>query len=430
MSEPSASLPKDISRFLRSVYGQYRRHPNEGEAQRVAQDLKRQAFPALQAPVEFAFINSRRRSFRQTPRDAGGLVIADQGETALVALEDFLVRTPRAGLPQSLTLMQVPFAEAFRRNNSLERSLLCATQALDAAPLLAGLAREAFGQAGYSLVGLFLLLHEIAHFAIDTRQPFAESIRSVVAESLRQHCMTNLEVSERLLRGEGLPDVVESSVADEPPEASAVMARQMREHVAFASNNPEVIREASCDFLAVAGLLSWRTGVDVLEPKSADIGAVTPQEVGDIVMSGLRVSRLLVVNQFVEQTALHIARAADRSRLEPAFSQLTARQNVMTNLMLGLFDGILEKWQFRQSGESAASSDELSQHFRDGVEFLNRRSADLLFQAVETIGLFHQEPELVEADFSKLRKRFFGDRAPPQLEIKRALDAVLEKLPF
>jgi hypothetical protein len=62
-------------------------------------------------------------------------------------------------------------------------------------------------------------------------------------------------------------------------------------------------------------------------------------------MLGLRINRLLVVHEFVDQTASHIAQSTEPSQLDAAFSQATARQNIITNLLLGLFESILQDWR-------------------------------------------------------------------------------------
>jgi hypothetical protein len=61
-----------------------------------------------------------------------------------------------------------------------ERSLMCAARCNDSAVLLAALAKQAFDQRDNSLLDVFLLLHEMADFSVDTRQLFTEPICALI----------------------------------------------------------------------------------------------------------------------------------------------------------------------------------------------------------------------------------------------------------
>jgi len=90
----------------------------------------------------------------------------------------------------------------------------------------------------------------------------------MVSGALEEHCDTNLRYSGLIERDEPLPADAETSVQDRSPEARALMGRQMRDHIGLVRDNREVVREASCDFLATAGMLTWQSGIDVLEPET------------------------------------------------------------------------------------------------------------------------------------------------------------------
>lgn len=426
MIDEAAELPRAIERFLRATYRGNRRQSNEPTLRQYAREVKAKAFPKFATELDFIFLNSRRRSCRQVVHGDKGFIIIDQGQTALVAIEDFILRAHHFDADDSLTLLQVPFAEAFRRNNELERALMCIERCLAQGPRLGSLLRSTFNEAGHSTLGLFLLLHEIAHFAVDTEQPFTTPVRALVTENLTEHCQTNERYGDLLETGQPLPPNVESSAQDQSLEARAQMARQMREHVRFVKASREVVREANCDFLAVTGMLTWRSGVDVHEAESPEVDTLTRRNVGDILTLGLRVSRLLMLQHFLDLTAENIAQQQEPSRLTYAFSEMTARHNVSVSLALRLFEGIMETWRFAEPPESV----DYVQAFRQGVEVLNTRSADRLLHHVENIGLDHRDAERYGRDLAILRAQFFRGEAPGRRELEVAVNANIAKLPI
>jgi len=419
-------LPRRIERWLQAAYPGHRRQPNEPALRGHACEVKARAFPQFSAPLEFIFLNSRRRSCRQAMDGGAGFIVIDQGQSALLAIEDLLVLGDRFTAQDGLVVLQIPFAEAFDHNGEKERALMCVLRCLAQGPRLANLLRATFGRPGHSMLGTFLLLHEIAHFAVDSEQAFAAPVRKMVNGALEEHCDTNLRYSGLIERGEPLPADAETSVQDRSPEARALMARQMRDHIGFVGENREVVREASCDFLATAGMLTWQSGIDVLEAETPRVDALTPRNVGDVIALGLRVSRLLMMHHFVGLSAENIAEERDPSRLSKAFSEMTARHNVSVNLAVGLFEGIMESWRFAEPVDAV----EYMKAFRRDIEIMNARSADRLLTPVEEIGLDHRESDRHEHDLKCLRAEFFKGEAPGPQELRETLDAHLAKLPL
>ena len=135
--------------------------------------MKARAFPQFSAPLEFIFLNSRRRSCRQAMDGDAGFIVIDQGQSALLAIEDFIVLGDRFTAQDGPAVLQIPFAEAFDHNGEKERALMCVLRCLAQGPRLASLLRGTFGRSGHAMLGTFLLLHEIAHFAVDSEQAFA-----------------------------------------------------------------------------------------------------------------------------------------------------------------------------------------------------------------------------------------------------------------
>jgi hypothetical protein len=332
----------------------------------------------------------------------------------------------RSSLAQAVVALQVPFAEAFRRTGSLDRALLCAAKSAKAHAPLTALANEALRSPTSRLLEEFLILHEMAHFSYDTGQSYAQPVQDIVSTKLEEHCLSNVNLANLLKAGSQLPRNIETSVSQDPA-ARQIMLRQIAEYVSHVRGHPEIVREASCDYLAVAGLLSRYAGIDVLDGEAPHPVPIPPRRVCDILMIGLRASRPLVVNGFVGQVTSRIADAGDASILGEPYSLAVARQNVVTNLVMALFDSVLQLYEF--APDPQIESEALVERFYSDVNWFNQRSADILFKAVETVGLFHRDKAAVAVELDSARSEIYSSGGDPLTEYD-ALEALLEKAPF
>lgn len=424
-------LPSAINRYIDSAFAGYKRLPNEEALQAFAQDVKTRAFPELHAPLEFIFLRSRRRHCEQFLHDDGGVIILDQGLTALLAMQDALLTARSYDADHGLVVMHVPFAEAFRHQDAVEHSLLCVARCLERRTLLADLCRATFSKPGHSRLGVLVLLHEMAHFAIDTRQPFAEWIMEKARKGLDNHSQAVSQTGDRLRAGDRIADL-DISVAEGPAEDRAVMARQMADHVTHIQANDEVVRETSCDVLASLGLLALLVGYETLSGDHPTVHGVTQRQVGDCLLQGLNASRSLMAQAFLRQTVENIASQSDPSLLVPSFAQMTARHNIATNIILGLFDGIANEWRFEQRAESDEAEREIdpTHLFAGGVQMLANRSVERLLKPIETIGLLHRDTEIIAAELTQRKNALFPHRNPSRLELAEVRDSLLDLVPL
>jgi hypothetical protein len=425
------ALPDAIERYIASAFAGHQRLHNEKDLRVYAQHVKARAFPELHAPLEFVFLRSRRRHCEQFLHGDGGLIILDQGLTALLAMQDALLTARGYDPDHGLVVMHVPFAEAFRHEDAVEHSLLCVARCLEQRNLLADLCRSTFSQPGHSRLGVVVLLHEIAHFAIDTRQPFAEWIIERVRRGLDDHCQVTEQTGDRLRAGDRIADI-DLSVAESPAEDRAVMARQMADHVRHIRSNDEVVRETSCDVLASLGLLALLVGYDTLNGDRPVVHGVTPRQVGDCLLQGLNASRALMAQAFLRQTVENIASKSDPSQLVPPFAQITARYNIATNIVLGLFNGIADEWRFEQRAAPGESGQDIepTELFARGVQVLAHRSIERLMKPIETIGLLHRDAEAMATELAHRKSALFQDRHPSRFELAAVRDRLLDLIPL
>jgi hypothetical protein len=392
-----------------------------------AQTVQRQAFPELTLPLDFIYLHSRRRSFRQFRMGGRNFVVVDRGLSELLTLQDFLVIARGYDPDDGLAVMQVPFAEAFRHHGEVERALLCAEASHDQRARIHALRVALVARPGNSGVGLALLLHEIAHFLVDGEHPSVAWLLSRVRNDLEQHGEIVTRQSARLLAGDLLADV-DSSIASMAPEDRDRLARQMREMVVHVRANTETLRETCCDVMAVLGLLTMHFGTGIRDPAVPPPQDASLREALDAVFLGLRASRQLMVKAFLAQTAENIARDADPSRLETAMSQITARDNVGTNIARGLAEGLAEKWRLHR-GEDAEAAD-LVARFGPSIAALSHNSTERIMRAIERTGLFHRDAALYAGAVREMKHRQFGMLRPSRADLVRAQDRLFEGLPF
>jgi hypothetical protein len=262
---------------------------------------------------------------------------------------------------------------------------------------------------------------------VDGAHPSVAWLSKRVRHDLEEHGEVVRRQSARLLAGDLLADV-DGSIASMAPEDRDRLAQQMAEMVVHVRANTETIREICCDVMAVQGLLTMHFGTGIRDPAVPPPQGASLRQALDAVFLGLRANRQLMVKAFLAQTAENIARNADPSRLQIAMSQITARDNVGTNIARGLADGLAEKWRLHR-GEDAEAAD-LVTRFGQSIAVLSHNSTERIMRAIEQTGLFHRDAALYADAVRKMKRRQFGTLRPRRADLVRAQDRLFEGLPF
>lgn len=419
----------DLDRYLHAFYPGHARLDDPARCERATR-MAKSAFPDLNISLNYTFIRSRRRHTEQLPTSSGGVIIIDDKLSALLLIHDTLLQAP-SYLPDSgLALMMLPYAEAFQHEGAAERALLTATMALERAPLLRGMQKFAASLPGTSSIPLFLLLHEIAHFAVDTCQPFAQPRITDVRQSLAAQLDAVQGVSRRLDEGDALADLDVSFGSGSSPERDT-MASQIKTYLDHVAGDEEVVREASCDFVALDGLMRLRLE-DCRDQDGQMITGLTYREFGDTLLIALRGCRLLMGQEFLRQTVTNIVRAEDPSLVQKSFSHQTMRFNIITNLAFEVFEATVQSIDFStpyRAGDPGQGKDPVSL-MKAGIRRLHALSAERVFNPIEQIGLYHRDPERYRSGIREASMKHFGTRVPSPAEIQGAAEALIGQFPF
>jgi hypothetical protein len=220
---------------------------------------------------------------------------------------------------------------------------------------------------------------------------------------------------EKILTGAELPKDVEASVERAPDEARELMARQISSYLGHVEGDAQVLRESSCDFLAVLFLVAWQGKTSTKEILAGHAPCLSGFQLGDAIMLAWRAARLLMHSELIASTARHISLDVDPTAIEIDFARITARHNITTNLYIGLYERLLERM------EPAAARERLAKGFRQSIEILRDRSTESLFAAVEMVGLLNRDA----VDFNKVKTRIWADAFP---EDPPSEDQIAEKL--
>lgn len=372
-----------------------------------------EAFPSWRVELRVILLESPGRFSCAAPEK--DLIVLDNRQIRLFTIQDWLFRQPDVPEAASLTLAALTLAAAMRGHfNLTDRTFLCTQMWRERAEALRDLTRTALAHKGHSALSAFLLLHEAAHIALEQSEPFTQSIVERVTGALRAHRSTNVDLLERLKSGQ-IYDDPRVTVEGDPDRLIA----DLEAHIRFIdSSGEEIVRESSCDVLAAKGFLNWRSGGDFLNTKPSP-NALTPQDIGDLIVLCLRCSRLLAVQSATAEMANHLATSEDRPEIGDAFSQMQARSNVVIDVLRQLFDEALTHCGIDGSNLAGETS-----NLNRDIENLAHRTAEYLLSPVEHLASYFEQNELYIKDFEKSTKAAFADHKPSLVELLMSVDKI------
>jgi hypothetical protein len=416
----------DLERHLRATYPdheRFERHPFLADAAAIV----RQAYPELAAKIEFVFLRSRRRRYEQLPTENGGIIVVDEGLSTLSAFQDTVLGTSGYTPDHGLALALIPFAEAFKAERADDHALLCAAMIHEHRGVLRDLHVETARRPGRSALRHFLLLHEIAHFAVDTGAAFVASPLELVQGAIDALLAENRSVLERLRRLDDPLTGLDVSFPPGPSAERALMAEQTAAFIEQIAGSTQILREAGCDFAALQGFARLR-----LQSGLADGRPVSVRELGDVLITGLKGCRLLVADETISQTVQNIAAGSDASLLHASFSELQMRSNVLTGLAAALLEDLLTKHEFTALTEAEDPGAGLSpgKRFYQGVEWLHRRTVERILTPIEKIGMHHRDEELFASDLRAVQRHCWGDHVPTSELMEAAARDLIGRLPI
>jgi len=277
---------------------------------------------------------------------------------------------------------------------------------------------------------LFLLLHEVAHFAVDNGIPFVtprtEDVRRMLGSLVEQ----NENFAFRLKSGESLADL-DTSLGLDPSAERDMMLGQILSYIGLIRDDAELIREASCDFVALVGLAELRVASSAVEGQKK-ISRLTYREFGDALFIALRATKLMVAQEMIRRMAGHVVAGSDPSELAKPFARLNARSNIITNLASEYFNDVVGGFEFdtpHRSDEPAKAEDPRSL-FRGGVELVHSRSVERLFNPIDQLSRFFGDPVLYSRVASEFMVKQFGYEKPPLEDLEPFADGLIASAPF
>lgn len=416
-----------IDDVLRAEFpGGYRRLGHEEGFRTYARDVQAKAFPSWIVDFDVVLLSSRRRECRQVRSEGAPIIIVDQGLTSLLALQDHLLRRQEETPDEELVVASLVFAEALYQNGLFDRACLCASKCLERREALVRLCEHVFRQPGHSGLGLFVLLHEMAHMAVDAAAPFTQQIVSGAKAALT----TYRTEAGRLASGIALGQVHHDPRVTVETSDPALLASQILAHLSLTQADAEIVREACCDFLACVALLRMKTGYDALSPDFPTPSTKTLREIGDLLGLGMRGARLLMAKTALMQIVGNLARGSDPSLFDAPFSQMTARENIGAILLVDLFAAVARTRTDDRPFEEELKSESFVQLFHRDVEVVLARSNRRILEPVETLARYYADPSAYLPDLASVKARSFGNEPVSGLAWQTAFEAIVEQFPL
>jgi hypothetical protein len=419
----------DIARYLNAKFpGHVRRDVPQRLEWAAATAAK--AFPDLGTPLEYFFIRSSRRHCAKFEVAGSGGIIMDDGLSDLMALGDLLLLDESYADGSGLVFASIQFTEAFHQEADAERTIVCAAAVMREPLLLHKLRQRAANTPGRSAAMLFLLLHEIGHFAIDNRSPFAvsriEDMRRMVASLIKE----NENAAGRLKSGDSLSDF-DTSIGPGPSPERDTMVAQILSYIDLIRDDEELVREASCDFVALTGLTKLRLANSV-DVDRKTVSGVSYREFGDALFIALRAIRLLVAQELIRRTAESVVAGTDPSALALEFARHTARFNIVTNLASEMFDSVVKGFHFDtpHRPDDPGKKEDPVQLFRHGIRLVHERSVKRIFDPIEQLGQFFRDTESYTLVTNEFMLKQFGVVTPSLDQMEELADRLIAAPPI
>ena len=419
----------DLKRYLDAKFPGHVRTDSELRRQWAAKTAAT-AFPELDRDLEFVFIRSRRRHCAKFEVAGRGGIIMDDGMSDLLGVGDLLLLDGPYVDDAGLAFAAAQYAEAFHVEADAERTIVAAAQANRRPLVLELLCERGRGTPGRSAAMLFLLLHEVAHFAVDNGVPFVTPRMDDVRRMLSSLVEQNENFAFRLESGESLAEL-DASLGPDPSPERDMMLGQILSYIGLIRDDPELIREASCDFVALVGLAELRVASGAVEGQKK-VSRLNYREFGDALFIALRATRLMVAQEMIRRMAEHVVAGSDPSELAKPFARLTARSKIVTNLASEYFNDVVGGFDLdmpHRSDDPGKPEDPRS-HFRDGVDLFQSRSVERLFDPVEQLNRFFGDPVLYSRVASEFMVKQFGSGKPPLEELEPFADGLIASAPF
>lgn len=423
-------VASELNRYLNACYPGHQRL-NEPNARERAIVAATKAFPGAKLDLDFIFLRSRRRHFEQfVTEEWGNIIIVDEGLSSLTAMQDILLSAQDYTTDHGFALNSVPFAEAFLREEAFERAVFCAARAKKFILFLENLQQVAIKRSQSQAMRLFLLLHEIAHLLVDQSHPLAKRPLADVNEAIDIQIAASRQLVERLRGDDRLSDL-DTSLSSEPSAERDLFASQTEIYLNQISATEEIEREATCDLMAMQGLVRYRL-YGHLSKDGRQIDGITWREIGDLMLVGMRSVRILMAREYLLDSANSIASGSNPSLVNDPPSHIMIRFNVLANLVFASFERILKTCKFStpSSTDDPGANVDPVQRLLGGIKMVNDRTVERLFNPINQIALAQRDMAIDHPAFQEEITHLGDDIGSSWASRRDSAEVLIQHLPL
>jgi hypothetical protein len=276
---------------------------------------------------------------------------------------------------------------------------------------------------GRSITGLFVLLHEIAHHAVDTNAailgPWSDIVKGKIVAS-KQLTLQLIDALENRSQ-EAVGNIVGYAPSNEVDVKH--LTEQLRLYLASIETNSEVHREILCDVVAILALASYRFEHDILRLGPPRFGEGLLRELGDILMIGIRTLKLIQTVGANKSEATVLKEQAKAGHFTTDLTLQTIRQNIMVAVCSSIFDVALD------TSHETGTIEAMRRGFPRTVNVYQQRIMQRLTQPAGNVFTFlRDEGSSYKSDLEQLLKRSSAITSPENLQAEafRLYDQIFE----
>jgi hypothetical protein len=216
-------------------------------------------------------------------------------------------------------------ADCFRKHGNKRLAMFCLTKAREQAAILPQLRNATVVGPGYSISGLFVVLHELSHLALKDgktyRNDWYEFIIRAVDSFIGQ--LKTIVTGEDLGRLETLTG---GSFSDVDP---APLFRQLSHVTDVFERNQNLYQEVVCDIFAALTFINLKVPVSFLESTTHVTIPLNLRELGDTFYKSVVTLSNMQYLSAIRQIATNITKELTGDLLGDELSELTVRQNIL-----------------------------------------------------------------------------------------------------
>ncbi len=363
----------------------------------------KKAFPNVDLNCVFVPVrsDSRRCEFRAS--GSALFVVIDLALSDRLMELDLIAQITRPGSDWVLTFGTALLGDVFRQRRDFRRYRYCVLKASGDTATLGKLAALPKDGLPFHAAIVPVLLPEVAHITYRNNEGFIKSLRELAESALEKFA---LATAEQALTGKY--PIKAGQTLDVPFEQydQGRLKTQLEAYTATIRNNPELLEEVTCDFIAALAFVNSEAGIDCFEDLIPASLPLSQRQLGDVFYLAIKTSRYLQFLQGLQQFGAYLL--SDQDALSRSMIEMTARTNALTFLLTSVFDLQMDRTGFEDKPDFGKPllPEQIKQVFGNSIACLMRLQYDLLLEPFDLLMELFLDPERFDQDEAEVLAKY------------------------